>query len=303
MRYGEVAKRAFEITWKHRSLWVYGFLLALFSGGYSSGSNVYNTSDNQAVSKWQFEKLSSIPSETWIVIAIIAVALVVLFIALSIFFRNLANAALIGMVEDIEADGKTSVIKGFIHGVHSWFHLFIISIVVWLPFILIVVLLSGILIFPGVLALIAGHNSLGIVLLVFGILGAVILIFLAMLIGIVLSVLTVLSYRFRVIKEKGVFESISEGYQLLRANMAPVFLIWLILFGVGLAMGLLTLMATALMIPVVLMIMLFGMINIWAGLSGIFLVIPGILAIIFLNGLFKVFISSVWTLTYFELAS
>ncbi len=108
--------------------------------------------------------------------------------------------------------------------------------------------------------------------------------------------------RICVIEKRGVFDSIREGFRMVRANRGNVAILYLLIIGVGIGFGIL-------MIPIGLVLIIIP-----AGIGfaiyfatqavttavivGFLIAIPFILAIIFINGLFLAFESSVWTEGY-----
>ena len=141
-------------------------------------------------------------------------------------------------------------------------------------------------------------------------------ILLAMAIGATLSLMLHFFRRACAIEDLGVIESLQRGFQLVRANVIGVVLMWLITVGINIAYWIL-------IIPVILMTVIaagvlagiFGLIaagtiglisNPWiAGFAvgiPIFILIISIPAL-FIEGLRHTYLSSVWTLTYREMLS
>jgi hypothetical protein len=79
MDYGWVLKRAWEITWKFKGLWLLGILASCSAGGGGGGNGAgssgsgYQFSGETDPRFLQFERwIESIPEETWIAIAVVA---------------------------------------------------------------------------------------------------------------------------------------------------------------------------------------------------------------------------------------
>jgi hypothetical protein len=227
-----------------------------------------------------------------------------LFLLLSIVLRYLSRAALIGMVREAEEMDETSVRSGWRIGWSRFLPLFGIDLVIGIPAVIATLLLFGVGLAP--LVVLAADEPaltmLAIALTVLVMLLAAGLLFAG---GLVLSVLGELAHRQCVLEGRGVFDSLRDGYHLGRENLRHVGLAWLLLLGISLAFGAIT---TALAVVV------FGIAAAPAAavyaateaalasvLVGILFAIPGILLFSLVGGVYEVFRSAVWTLTYLEL--
>jgi len=289
MDYFGIIKRAFQVTWKHKSLWLFGFLSALFQGG----SRVNYQFDSQDIQPAKVRGLERIVENLFTPLVIVVLIIVILLaIVLSIVVSFLSQAALIGMVDDVEKRGHTSVNEGFSRGWSNWLSLFGINLSIWIPFSIFAILLVILLIGPSVASFIFQQVVLGIVLVIIGI-----LVLLALLIptGIGLSLIEIIAQRSRVIQKRGIFESVGEGYNLIRSNLGTVFVFWLIMLLVGMAVG-------VVMIPVTLLLLapVFALLF-WNVFLALLLGIPGGLVITFLSGLVATFVSAAWTEFFLEL--
>jgi len=290
MDYLKILKRAAEITWKHKSTWLFGFLAALFQGG---GRFNYNVG-SQEVDYTKFSRDSERFMEALFSPVIILVLIVfgLILLVLSIFIGFLARAALIGMVNDVEQEGTTSINQGFRCGWSQWLSLFGINLAIWIPFAAYVILLLILLASPVAASFIFKQTVLGIVLLIL----AILLFLVAVVpVAIALSLVEFLSDRFRVVKRTRVFESISEGYRAIRSNLGQVVVFWLIMILVGMALGFV-------LLPVTLLLLAPAFVLIFVNtLLAVLLGIPGVLVLIFLGGLIQVFTSAAWTEFFLEL--
>lgn len=290
MDYFKVIKRAAEITWTQKSTWLFGILLAVFQGGsrfnYNFNSSNFNYEGNSGGYNEFIEALLS-P-----LVLVIIVLLVLFLVVVSIFVGFLARAALIGMVKDVEAEGSTSVSKGFRWGWSYWLSLFGINLVIWIPFGFFAMLISVLLLSPAIVSFVLKQIVLGIVLLILAVLLILVLLIPA---GLGLSVMEALSERFRVMKGTRVFESIGEGYRMIHENLGTVFIFWLIMLLIGFGLGLVLLPITLLLLAPAIA---FLFVNV---LIGIALGIPGILILIFVGGVIQTFTSVTWTEFFLEL--
>ena len=199
----------------------------------------------------------------------------------------------------------------------AW-RLFLINLTIDLPLMLVLGLLF-ILAFAPLFLWGTGVTSVGVV----GTVGAICLFFLWILVVIVVSVVfDLMKHFFRracAIEGLGVIDSIRRGYQVMRANLKDVGVMWIIMVGINIAWPIV-------MIPVVLVA---GFAAVVAG-GGTFLVLAGLTSLItsgatpwviagiiafpvfllvlmiplgFVGGLGATFVSSTWTLTYRELTA
>jgi len=332
-----ILKRAWRILWSYRVLWVFGIILALTTGGGSSGGSngVARFSGNgEGVFRYEspadiqrelgemseglgelFEQISTEGIAPTRIIALGAglACLGLLVIVAFTIARYVAENALIKLVDGFETTGEQrSVKEGFRMGwSRAAFRQWLIKLVITLPIVVVVILAIALSLAP-LLAWTANSRIVGI----FGTVAAIGLFFLVILativIGTIAGLVEKLAFRAASLEDLGVFPSIGRGFQLLRENLKDVGLMWLIMFGIGLAF-------TVLMIPVVLLTLAI------AGVAGglLFLSVSGvaglriiggiigffvfllllIVPLIFIGGLYEVYKSSIWTLCYRELTA
>ena len=314
MDHGKVLKRAWNILWRYRALWVFGFILALTAGGGGSSSG-------RVANNWGQYSTDRIPPEvvsTLIAIGIGLACLTVILIIVAAIARYVAATALIRMVDDYEETGqKRGVRQGFRLGwSRSAFRLFLIDLLIGLPVAVAFILLFLLALAPLLLwtTKSTAAGALGTAIAI-GL--GLLVILLAIVVAVILSVLKPFFRRVCVLEGLGVTEAIRHGYAMVRQNLRDVGLMWLIT--VGLRIG-----WTILMIPVVLLLLVISgalggaLALVTGGLTGLALegAAPWIAAALvgipifilvmavplsFLGGLFEVFLSSTWTLTYREL--
>jgi len=316
----QVLKRAWEITWRYRALWVFGIILALTTGG---GSWPSARGDGDGGFQYQLGRgdIPEIPPQA--VSAMIAIgvglacAVVILIIAAAIA-RYVAETALIRLVDDYEETGETrSVRQGFRLGwSRTAWRLFLINLLTGLPTALAFILLFALALAP-LLLWTTDNRAAGIIGTVATIGLFLLVILLAIVVGVVLSLLMHFFRRACALEELGVIESIRQGCGVVRQHLKDVAIMWLIMFGLGIGW-------TILMIPVTILLVFVG--GVLGGLPALLVgglaslasegAMPWILAAIvglpifilvvavpglFLGGLAEVFKSSAWTLTYREL--
>jgi len=339
MNHTEILKKSWKILWSYKTLWVFGIILAMTSGGGGGGSggngaNVQMPSQpEQSFDIPGFEEFepqmkefqnwfeNGISAEVWQSIALLILCLLCVFLLLGLFFtvlRYVSQVSLIRMVDQHEADGtRVNWRAGFKLGwSRSAFRLFLIDWAITLPVVIIFIALFGCAALPVILGAVANNEppvigiiaTIGLVFLV---------IFLAILVGTVLSLVMEIIRRQCVLTNSGVFASIGEGWRLVRKNLKDVFLMWLILIGVQIAFFFV-------MIPVILLLVAFGLLVGGGAGVAVYLVSQGasqtgglisaiilggllfvlILSIpsLLINGLKETYFSTAWTLAYRSIA-
>lgn len=326
----KVLKRAFEITWRYRVLWVFGIILALTAGGGGGGSSPgYQFSGGGGngnggnLPPGQIE-MPHIPTEVvWAIVALVAalVCVVLILIVVGTIARYVSETALIRMVDDHEETGeKRSVRQGFRLGwTRAAWRFFLMDLLIAAAVIVgVFAMLVPPVLLLTVLALPAALLLSPVVLVVVAAVGAFFLsIFLFIIVGLVLSGLTPFFRRVCALENVGVIEAIRLGFQFVRRHLKDVAIMWLLMIGLGFGW-------LIVMIPVGIALLLAGLVaggmpvlviggalslvleGPWPWIAGgvvgvlIFIVVVAVPSL-FLNGLAEVFKSSVWTLTYREL--
>ncbi|MDY7040322.1 MAG: hypothetical protein SVX38_05625 [Chloroflexota bacterium] len=318
MDFVNILKRSFKITSRYRALWLFGFILALVGGGGGGGGSSsagggpeysYNGGGNGGgIQGIEGVELSNfLPLIITIVVA--AVAFIVLLVITLVVLQALARTALIGMVDEIEETEQTSVRSGFrILWSRQGLNLILLEMVVsivWIivaPAMVIASLLPGLLIITG-----------NVVLVVAGVLAAIILLLITIAIltmaGAAFSIIMEIVRRECVLGGKGMVESIRDGIVIVRYHLADVGLMWVLMTGISIAWNIL-------MIPVTIAAMILGLFigsppalvayafsRLWIPTAAIGLsLFVGMIVLLIscVQGLYLVFQSSVWTLTYRE---
>ena len=331
----KVLKRAWEITWRYRVLWIFGIILALttahWGGGNNGGQAQYKVSgeDFSPGGEFYIPEISPEVVSMLIAIGIGLVCVIVFLIVVATIARYVAETALIRMVDDYEETGEQrSVRQGFRLGwSRTTFRLFLIKLLTGLPlalaFILLFVLTAG-LVIPSVMAIDAHNVTIGVIGIVaatgFFFLG----LFLLILVSVVLSLLRKFFWRACALEGLGVIESLRQGFGVVRHHWRDVLVMWLIMIGVSIGWIIAMIAITIVLFPVILLLIVVGGVLgglpalLVGGLASLFFdgAVPWILAAviggpifilvvaapwIFLGGLMEVFKSSTWTLTYREL--
>ncbi|MFQ5613038.1 MAG: hypothetical protein ACE5H9_12995 [Anaerolineae bacterium] len=314
MDHTDILKRAFHITLRYRALWLFGFFLALCSGGGGGGGPSGPSPGGEGNGDLpDFGVPGDFPlnnEQLLIGIAVVFLCLMLFLIAVSVLVQTVTRTSLIRMVRQIEEAGAVTVREGWHLG---WsrraLRVFLISLILGLPFLVLILGLIGVV---GVAILLAsgGNSSLTAV----GIVGAVILgvftILLLILLAVVLAPLRELAWREAALNGQTWRESIGESYSLIRRRLKDVGVLWLIMFGIGLGWGFVSIFLTVIILIVSVVIggipaglaYLFTQSWIAAAVAGIPLfLLVFIVPLTFATGLYLIYQSTVWTLAYQEL--
>jgi hypothetical protein len=319
MDYLKVLKRAWETTWNYRVLWVFGIILALTTGGgFNRGTSSFNGEDLSPGGELPMGEIPPGVSNILIAIGIGLACVIVILIIASVVARYVAETALIRMVDDHEETGeRRNVRQGFRMGwSRTTFRFFLIGLVTGLPTALVFILLFA-LAFAPLLLWVTESKVAGIIGTVITIGLFFLILFLAIVVGVILSLLKKFFWRACALEELGVVESIRQGFDVVKQHLKDVGIMWLILVGLGLGWILVMIPFTILLVIVAVMLGGFPALLVGGLASLIFEgAVPWILAgaigipifilvvalpRLFLDGLVEVFKSSVWTLTYREL--
>ena len=286
-----IFKRAWEITWKHKGLWVLGILANCSSGGSQGSSNVsripeYRTGGGEfpQIEHW----LQSIPEETWIAFGI-AVVCGMLLLALGFWvLAAIGNGGLIAGFQMAETGETVTLASAFQQGINYFWKLLVIQLILGL---------ASLVVFVPV---IFGGALLSILTLGVGLICLIPLICLLIPLGIALSIYTLLTQIALIVEELDIVAAFQRAWEVFRSNLGQVVVMGLILGIGGFVVGLI------LAIPFILMALPFitGLIvgtktssiaGISATLIGILFYLP---VLLLASGIMRTFITGSWTLTY-----
>lgn len=302
MDYFGILERSFAITRRYRVLWLFGFLLALFSGGGGGSNGVQYTFQGD---ESPFSQIGAPPGFGVLVILTIVMIVIALAI-LAAVIKYVSQTSLIGLVGEIEEGQTPTVRHGFDIGwSRSSLRLFGVDITLFVPTMLILAILGAIIAVPFLAFSVGDQGGPG--PLVFALLCCLIfLVPLIIALFVALDLFQKFVYRQVVLAGDGVLAGIRHGYRLIRANLGQVAAMWLIMFVVGLLWAAVNLIIGLVAVaivggPAALMYAIFNKSILAAILGALPFLLVTILAFAAINALYTVFTSTVWTLTYLEL--
>ncbi|MDI6697076.1 MAG: hypothetical protein QME21_18675 [Anaerolineales bacterium] len=332
MNHTRILKRAWDILWSYRVLWIFGILLALTSGGGSGGNGfsyrgggnapTFNLPpdvmrDLRMLGRGMQDWFSRADVGAFIGLGVVLLCLVLILTILSRGVNYVSQTALMRMVDGLEARGeKVSWREGFRLGwSRAAWRLFLLDLLVYLPLGIVFIGLFGCALLPLIVSAAARGEPSGAA--VFGTIVLILpLILLAVIVSAAVSLVMNLARRRCVLDEKGVVESLRLGVALLRQRFGDLVIMWLIL--IGLMIG-----YSILLIPLVFLLMGVGAL-VGAGVgAAVYFLLRGLAAstsailfaiffglapfiatlaipLTFLEGLRQTYYSTAWTLAYRE---
>lgn len=305
MDYTGILKRAWNVTWKYKILWLFGLFAGGMGGGISSNSNGSSNRVNTG------QGTSGLPSGTAQQFAQFAerslpvvVALIVLLVVIGLVWWVLSIAAkggLVHLVNEAEEGRPVRAGDGWRIGFSKWFRLFGIWFVAgFLPALVFVVIVL-VVVFASVggaagLAGLARGSSAGLAALVPALAGGCCFLLIFALVFIVISVvLTIvmeLAVRYAVLRDARVFEALGLGWSDLRAKRGA-FLMYLIQWGIYIAYSIVVfVVALILVVPGVLIIF----VGSWP--VGLLMILFAVLILMVPSAAYGAFYHAAWTIFF-----
>lgn len=291
---GEVLTKAWQNIWKHKVLWIFGILASCARGGGgsggSSGNSGYQTGSGEGPFNGQqfegyIEQAGSFLEQNWWIFIVLAVVIILL----SFVFYALGIIGRIGMVKgtllaekDVDAISFGEVWSESLPYFWRIFGLnFLIGLAVF------------ILVFPAVL--------FGILTAGIGFLCILPLLCLLIPLGLAISVVLEIAQPAIVVENLGMLDGLKRGWELVKANVGTMIILWLVLGIGGGIVGLVIAVPVILaFIPVFFSIGTLGtsLTPLYISLACCAVYMP---VLIFLNEILTAYIQSVWALTYLRI--
>ncbi len=296
----KVLKRAFQITWNYKTLWIFGIILALTVASGGNGGNSGNQAQYVTGGKdhrYEIPESIELPgggeisvpdafqeASTWITIGVTVLGVCccvgLVWIVAGTVLRYVAETALIRLADDYEETGeKRSVRQGFRMGwSRASVRLFLIDLLL---------LVAGLAVFAPLIVLMTALTGISVWMftqevIVLGIISVVaatglffLTIFFGIIVGVVIELLKPFFQRACVLEGLGVGESLARSIDLMKRHFAwDVAIMWLIVIGLNIGwiiamiiVGFLLLLAALVIaaVPALLLGGLAGLIFGWVG--------------------------------------
>jgi hypothetical protein len=297
-KFGEVLTRAWQITWKYKVLWIFGILAGCSGGGsggggggnsgvsYPTGPSSPNVPPELQRFVSQMEKFVEwVSNNLWIFIVIGLVVL--LLVVISIFLGTIGRIGLIKGSYQAEMGAETLAIgELFSNSMPYFWRVFGLSFLIGLAFFIVIL--------PIVL--------LGIFTAGVGFLCLLPLICLFIPIGFAVGAIVEQANRGIVLEDLSMFDGLRRGWEISKANVGPLIVMALILFGITFVLGIV--IALPIFIVVFPTVFAFAMgegrsfTPLYLAVACICLYAPVSWV---LNGVLTTYTQSAWTLTYLHL--
>ncbi len=304
--FGEVLTRAWQIIWKHKVLWIFGFLAGCGQGGTnfrgnSSSGGGGNGGFGQPNFPPQLLQFFQTIEENLRTIIVVSIALVCLIWIVAIFLSTIGRIGLIRGAFQVEK-GSEKLIFGqlFSESMPYFWRMFGLSLIVGLPFLIVFgALIAGLVVF--VISASGGNNNagLGIAAMLPLLVGCLCLLIPVM---IVVGLIIHQSERAIVLEELPVMPALSRGWDVFRNNLGPIILMAIILFVIGLVAGLIIAIPVLIVVVPAVLAFTFGQAQNWTPMifAGICLCLYTPVSWV-LNGMIVSYTETAWTLTYLRL--
>jgi flagellar biosynthesis protein FliQ len=309
IHYSNILSRAWNITWKYKILWFFGFLAMLGGGGGSGGfspqtsyqfsgtdnanpprewRNVGNTANLPPEWRNFIDQISRIDINTWITVAVgIVCCLFLLGIALWLL-SIVGRGGLIGGIVKADATGSVSFREAWGMGRRYFWRLLLVRLLA----IVVGLVAAVVIILPGIF--------IGILTCGLGFIPLICVVFIA---GVVIRVWFLLMDYAVVMENQGVGEAIGRAWTVLGEHIGPIIIFYIILFAISLGIGIVMLFLFA---PpaLVIFLSLLPLLTATAGLNvpllvaGIVLLVFYIIGSLVVRAIWTVWEAGVWALAY-----
>ncbi len=349
MDHFKILKRAWEIVWKYRALWLVGLLLVLVGGGVSAGlrgsfpsgggsgsGGSGSGGDGGGLQGPQVDWEQVMPILVIVGLVVLAIILVsIVFSLIKLVLRFMARSALIEMVNGYEereeklgfwaalrSSWKRSTLNLFLTHFLLTLPMFLLGLTIALV-VMAVVLLIIVMIVPAAMS---GTPGAAAPLILIAVLGFILIVVVSVVLGVVglvlnavISLIREIADRLCILNGQTPIQAIKEAIALIRRNLSPAALQYLLMWGLSIAWGIvlaifnLPLVFVALFIAGPLALAVGGLVGLIGGvgggiLSGILVFIPTLIVIVALPNIIletfaTVYHSTAWTLAFRELCA
>ena len=293
MDYFAIIKKAYQITLKHKFLWIFG----IFAGG-AAGLKSFNFGYSTSGLEWQ-NHLSNLTNksggnfwEAYGTIILLICALISLLAIVVLILNIISQGALIGTVEKIAKNEKVDFHHGFATGTKNFWRVLGVSLIY-----LLMILASLVILFIPVAVTIVGK------MYVLAVIWGILIFFLDLAFWILIGLICPFSFRVVILEKLGIWQSIRESLHFFRDNWQKVLVIYLLTFAIGIGFGIALILAM-LIVGGLLLAIGFG---VWLA-SPLGTLVYGLLAgltfailVMVISGGYNSFYSAILTLTYLEL--
>jgi hypothetical protein len=275
LSFGKLIEETIKISARHWWLWLFGFFISLADAGGSWGQ----ISEDIDVGDFSITDPEWIPAIAAGILALIGFAILVYLILLII-----SECSLMVAVRDIKSGGRGALVESLSTGLNYFWRI----LAIWLMLLFLAIfsiLFFGIIIVLGFVTL----KVVGLLILLICLPIWLVEIF-------VVELIVAFAYRFVVIDNLGVIESIVAGWHLFKRNVGDSIVTGLIAIASYIVFGIISLVILLIVgIPFIVA----GAVDLWLGL------IPGLIVgffvLVVIEGFTGTYRSALWTLAYLQL--
>jgi hypothetical protein len=298
MDFGEVLTKAWQIVWRHKILWIFGIFAGCGRGGGGGGGgsgwsegvdsgNAFGQGSARGMERFFDQAGHWIGDNLWILA--VAILFVLVLAAVGIFLGNVGKIGLIHGT--FRADGGAERLRFgalFKESLPYFWRVFLLSLLVGLAFLVIFLPLA-----------IFGFVTAGV-----GFLCMLPLICLFIPVGIAVSLVIQQADAAMVIENLGIQAGVRRGWEIVKNNIGPVLLIWLITFLIGLVIGVVIALPVILtIVPAVIALAVSnGEFPTGALLAAGLCFVMYLPVLIVAQGILTAYVESVWALTFLRLS-
>lgn len=303
MDFSALIKKSFEIAWRNKVLWLFGFLSGGVGGAGAMNPSGFNFTV-PATTEPSGEELETasrvlgvsdssanlISSQAVIILVLAVAALILILLLVGIFVSNWAGAALVFSIlqRDIQ---KPTFGAGARAGLKYWWKFYLLGLLLALVFLTLIVMLAT----PAIFLFL---TKLKIVAIVYSIVAVIILIIALFVISIIGTLIVTIAQRMIIHKGTGVLESVRLSGGLIKKHKGESFLTYLVAIGLNFAAGIVLFIA---MLPLIVIFVVLVLFKLWWLL--IIAAIPVLVIFFAAGGFLQTFNASFWTLFYEHLAA
>lgn len=302
MDYTAILKKSWNVTWRYKILWLFGFFAGAAGGsGGSGGGSGYGRGGSSGSQSWpqgmSTTQISAFAERYAAVILVAALFFVVLGLLIWII-SVAARGGLIHLVNEAEEGRAVRAAAGWHAGFSKWWRVFGVGFLADLPLAIVTILMV---VFVGITALGAWATSRGSAenfgaAIAAGIAGLcvflVVFVIVAVVLGAVFGIVKELALRYVVLEDRRVMDALKTGWRDLWAKRGA-FLMYLIQVGLSIAFGIfMAIVALMTVVPAGVMLA-FGN---YAG--GGALILVAILILMVPSAVYATFYHAVWTIFF-----
>lgn len=296
MDYFDILKRAWNVTWKYKALWVLGFFVG--AGGSSGGGSGYQSSTGSgsgSPSPDIFKGPEMWISEHIVLVAALA-AVLAIFVLVMWVLSVAAQGGIVHLVNEAEENRGVRLREGWSVGFRYWGRTFMIGLVLFLPMfvlILVMVVVFGASIY-GLVA--AGSGGSSDAAAAGGVsafcCGLPIFIAVTAGVGVIIGIVMQLAIRYGVLHDVTFGQAIKKGWQDMWGKRGA-FIFWLVMLLPGFAYAAVTGVAAAIFaVPAVLLIIAEKVI------TGVAILVLLALVLMIPGAIYGTFVSAAWTIFF-----